>query len=128
MTITFTILPVIPSNVPAHRLRLPPFEASTEDKRRYLQQVFPDDQISEFDPDDLFAYYCASTVQWMVRPDDRSDFLNRYAQLMAGQLDTRYYDSLTSQGNTIIFNAVESDQYSCREGFPSVDVRCEFFR
>ncbi len=107
MTIRFTIWqPNVPSNPPAHQLALPQFEASTYEKKVYLQKVFPAEHFSWCDIDDLFAYYCANKVQWMARPEERIDFLNRYARLIAGQLNTLYYDSLTLHGNTIISNAI----------------------
>jgi hypothetical protein len=107
MTITFTIWqPNVPSNRPAHQLALPPFEASTYEKKIYLQKLFPAEDFGWFYIDHLFAYYCANKVQFMATPQERLNFLITYEQLINKQLNASYYDNLTMHGNTIIFNAV----------------------
>ena len=89
---------------------LPPFEASSNYKYEYLSQAFPRNEIARFNKDHLFAYYCASMVQFQ-NGSDRRRFLNDYAQLdgrlQRNQVDLAYFDILTPpQNNTVIFNAV----------------------
>ena len=87
---------------------LPSFGASPQEKFDYLRlQVFPANEISRFNINHLFAYYCANMVQFMRKFEDRATFLNDYALLVRNQLDTRYFDTPTPpQDNTVIFNAV----------------------
>jgi hypothetical protein len=89
---------------------LPSFEASSNYKYEYLSQAFPRNEIARFNKDHLFAYYCASMVQFQ-RGSDRWRFLNDYARLdgrlQRNQVDLAYFDILTPpQNNTVIFNAV----------------------
>jgi len=63
-------------------LPLPSFGASPQEKFDYLRlQVFPANEISRFNINHLFAYYCANMVQFMRKFEDRATFLNDYALL-----------------------------------------------
>src|SRR5262245_44710500 len=118
MSITFTIWqPNVPSNPPAHLLKLPQFQASKYEKKVYLQKVFPAEDFGWPHIDDLFAYYCANKVQFMATPQERLNFLITYEQLINKRLNASYYDNFTVHGNTIISNAVGQINVPVVKGF-----------